>query len=87
MYSIVTETIEVQDALTEPQFREIGRRLGQPLGRFKGWAESFTFEAGNSAIADDVCAYLREIPVNHERETTSRWVAGDGEEEPAVPAL
>jgi hypothetical protein len=72
MYSVTSEAIEVNAVLTEPQFREIGRRLGQPLGRFKG-SHSFVFSPENSASADSVCAYLREIGASHDRETISHW--------------
>jgi hypothetical protein len=81
-YEVTERCVEVLAALTEPQFRRIGVILGEPLGRFKGWSEHFTFGPDSDAKSAELCAYLRSLPVPHTEEVTRRWPPDDPDAPP-----
>jgi hypothetical protein len=72
--------IAVQGKLTRAQFRRIFELLGRPPDRYKEWcsgpyhfASSPQYGPVTLELADAVCAYLEDIAVPHDRETTTRW--------------
>ncbi len=72
--------IAVLAKLTEAQFHRLVELLGRPPERYKEWCSgpyhfgsSPTYGRVTVEIADAVCAYLEDIAVPHERETTTRW--------------
>jgi hypothetical protein len=72
--------IAVLAKLAKAQFHRVLELLGRPPERYKEWC-SGPYHFGSSPaygpvtveLADAVCAYLEDIGVPHERETTTRW--------------
>lgn len=68
------ETVEVQSKLTASQFRRAGELIGRSLGRYKAWCTGpYVFGDLTVEQAGVLCAYLEDIPVPYERETTRSW--------------
>jgi hypothetical protein len=72
------DVIEVHGHLAESAFRRIGEMLSEHLGRHKAYSTHYVFGPMNAERADAVCAYLQDLGITHDRETTTRWTAGSG---------
>jgi hypothetical protein len=70
-----TDMIEVHGHLTGPAFRQAGELLGEDLGRYKAWCTHYVFGPMTAGRAAAVCAYLQDLGVTHDRETTTRRTA------------
>lgn len=76
--------VEIEDDLTESQFRNVEGMLDRPLGRRRVRAHYvFTVEAG-SPLAETLCEYLREQGIAHGVARTQRWGARDAARAPAA---
>jgi hypothetical protein len=77
------ECIDVEQAITEAQFRAIERILGQPPQRFKEWCDRFYFQSLTREQAADLLAYLAEQQIVHAVELRQIWSSTST---PAPPA-
>jgi hypothetical protein len=86
------ECIDVEQEITEAQFREIERILGQPPQRFKEWCDRFYFQLLTREQAARLCGYLADQQIVHAIELRQTWDSGtlapapSGEETPPTVA-
>ncbi|HEY3830194.1 MAG TPA: hypothetical protein VGL57_13455 [Solirubrobacteraceae bacterium] len=73
-YNDTGQTIEITQQLTEGQFREIGRILGRPPERFKGWPDRFVFDPPTNAHGSRLRDYLRSQQIAHGYEKRYTWL-------------
>jgi len=80
-YNATGETVEITQELTERQYRQIQRLVGEPPGgRFKEWCELFFFDPPTPKHGRDLRAYLRKEGIVHGYEQRYTWAtraAGD----------
>ena len=67
------ESVEIDQPITEQQFRAIERILGEPPARFKGWAERFCFDPPDPGRAAALLKYLGEQNLSHSLERLETW--------------
>lgn len=72
-YRYAGETIDVDQALSETQFRMIERILGEPPQRFKSWCDSFCFQPTDHRRAEALLAYLQQQRLRHYAEVRESW--------------
>jgi hypothetical protein len=65
--------IEVRGSLSRTEFRRVGQLLDHELGRHKSWSAHYVFGPVTTERADAVCAYLQDLGIAHDRETTTSW--------------
>jgi hypothetical protein len=67
------ECVDVEQEITEAQFREIERILGQPPQRFKEWCDRFYFQSLTREQAARLCGYLADQQIVHAVELRQTW--------------
>jgi hypothetical protein len=69
------ESVEVDQPITESQFRAIERILDEPPRRFKSYAQQFHFEPCDPRRTDALLEYLIAEGIPHSTELCQTWTA------------
>jgi hypothetical protein len=67
------ESVEIDQPLTEPQFRAIEHILGKSPQRFKSYAQAFHFEPSSPDRTSSLLEYLASERITHSTELRQTW--------------